>query len=234
MESQKRLIVFHRNRLFRDCLATFLDNEKNYDVSPYDHDPHDHDADDWKNRLLESGADILLLDVNLAGGLAVEVTRMFYELAGGTKIILLVPDEHDYLSACMAMGVHGCVLERSSLSDLREAIHRVLSGDKFCSPDFVASMFAEIQRLSKPTAWVPPSLPDEPRLTSREIEVMELLNQRKSNKEIASKLCVSLFTVKNHVRNILEKLDVDNRMEAVDVARKRLDLAPPMEVKRQR
>ncbi|WP_182871046.1 response regulator transcription factor [Rhodopirellula sp. JC639] len=227
MDNQNRLIVFHRNRLFRDCLATFLDNEKNYDVNPFD-----HERNDWKIRLLESDADILLLDVNLADGLAVEVTRMFYDLADGTKIILLVPDEHEYLPACMAMGVHGCVLERSSLTDLREAIHKVLSGDKFCSPDIVATMFAEIERLSKPTAWVPPPLSNERRLTTRELEVLELLNQRKSNKEIASELCVSLFTVKNHVRNILEKLDVDNRMEAVDVARKRLDLAPPLEAKR--
>ena len=57
------------------------------------------------------------------------------------------------------------------------------------------------------------------RLTAREQEVLQLLSKRMSNKEIAKELCVSLFTVKNHVHNILDKLEVDSRGEAVDVAR---------------
>jgi len=63
-------------------------------------------------------------------------------------------------------------------------------------------------------------------LTAREHEVIELLAKRNSNKQIARELCLSLYTVKNHVHNILEKLNVESRLEAVDVARQENWLSP--------
>ena len=95
-------------------------------------------------------------------------------------------------------------------------------------------MFEEIARFAKTPKWQPPTEPKERRLTPREQEVLEQLNERKSNKEIASKLSVSLFTVKNHVRNILDKLNAENRMEAVDLARQQQKLGRPKGINNRR
>jgi two-component system NarL family response regulator len=205
-------------------LKTFLVNQSGHEVVTIDHcntEPIDE--------LSEREADVVLLDLNLPDGLAVEISRALNSNMPETKIILLVPAQHDRLVECIATGAHGCVLEDSSLEDLESAIKRVLAGEAFCSPDIVSTMFAEIARFAKTTSWQPPKEPKEKRLTIRELEVLELLNLRKSNKEIAAKLSVSLFTVKNHVRNILDKLNAENRMEAVDVARQQHKLNHPQD-----
>ncbi|QEG42524.1 response regulator transcription factor [Roseimaritima ulvae] len=216
MSDNKQILVFHRNGLFRDCLASFLARDGGYVAKSIDH----MESDDALE-LLRDAADVLLLDLNLPDNMAVDIARAIRDQNSATKVIVLVPDDHDRLVECIAAGVHGCVLERSSLDDLRDAIRQVLQGETFCSPDIVATMFAEFARIATiPT--LPPSEPKERRLTSREQEVLALVAKRKSNKEIASVLCVSLFTVKNHVHNILEKLNVESRQEAVEIARKQL------------
>lgn len=215
MDKRKRFVVFHRNRLFRDCLKTYLQSNARTDVTSFDHtcvDPVD--------QLREKSTDVVLLDLNLPNDLALHVSRAVSRGESATKIIVLVPDDHDRLAECIASGAHGCVLERSSLEDLDAAIERVLGGELFCSPEIVATMFAEVSRLTRTPSWHLSDGERKKRLTNREQQVLELLSERKSNKEIASALSVSLFTVKNHVHNILEKLDVESRVEAVDFARK--------------
>lgn len=216
MSDDKRILVFHQNGLFRDCLVSFLTRDGGYQAESIDHMQSD-DA----SELLQDTADLLLLDLNLPDNMAVQIAEASRDQALKAKVLILVPDDHDRLVECIAAGAHGCVLERSSLDDLRDAIRQVLQGETFCSPDIVATMFAEFARI----ATIPslrPSEAKERRLTSREQEVLALVAKRKSNKEIASALCVSLFTVKNHVHNILEKLNVESRQEAVEIARKQL------------
>ncbi len=211
----KRVAVLHRNGLFRDCLVTFLAMSKYYEGIPVD----PMSVDNLRSELQHLEADVLLLDVNLPNDLAIEIARLVQQESRSEKIILLVPDDHRNLLECVGAGVHGCVLERSSLSELDSAIDRVLQGETACSSDFVATMFSEIARIkSAPNCDVPSSVLAT-RLTSREVEVLELLAQRQSNKQIAKRLSVSIFTVKNHVHNILEKLEVESRIDAVDRAR---------------
>ena len=220
MESRKRFLVLHRNQLFRDCLRTFLVNECGHEVMSLD-----HTSVDPSEQLLVSPPDVVLVDLNLPEGLSVEISRAAIRGQSETKVIILVPDEHTLLVECIAAGAHGFILERSSLDDLNFAVQRVLQGEAFCSPDIVATMFSEITRLSNSNGSPASVEPIGRRLTNREQQVLELLNQRKSNKEIASELFVSLFTVKNHVRSILDKLNAENRMEAVDVAREQQRLS---------
>ena len=120
----------------------------------------------------------------------------------------------------MAAGVQACVLERSSLLELRAAIESVVAGDTFCSTEFGKLMFSEVAKLGRAFTWQqPPGAASSNRLTTREQEVLELIAERKCNKEIAKALSVSLYTVKNHVHNILEKLQVEDRVAAVAAAR---------------
>jgi DNA-binding NarL/FixJ family response regulator len=172
--------------------------------------------DDWSN---EIDVDIVLLDLNLPENMAIEIVRSFRKNRPSTKVIILVPDEHHGLLDCIAAGVQGCVLERASMTELNIAIQKAMQGETVCSPDFAATMFSELSRTSNGVTWQIPASAARTRLTAREHEVIELIAKRNSNKQIARELCVSLYTVKNHVHNILEKLNVESRSEAVDLAR---------------
>jgi DNA-binding NarL/FixJ family response regulator len=215
MSEIRQLLVFHRNCLFRDCLVEYLSSDGQFAATSVDHSVSDSAAS-----FLDDSSDIVLLDLNLPDGLAVEIAREIQRRKTATKIIVLVPDEHDQLVECIAAGAHGCVLERSPLEDLTSAITKVLAGENFCSSEIVGTMFAQIAKLGGETNWRAPASTSLTRLTVRENEVLELLSKRLSNKEIAKELCVSLFTVKNHVHNILEKLEVENRSEAVEAAKR--------------
>jgi len=217
-----RVIVYHRNCLFRDCLVTFFEMSLGYNAVSIDHKHREQ----IEKSLDDKEADIVLLDLNLPDNLAVEIVRSYRRDCPTMKVILLVPDDHKGLLECIAAGVQGCVLERASMKELDVAIRKAVSGETICSPEFAATMFSELSRVPSTVSWQVPASAARTRLTAREHEVIELLAKRNSNKQIARELCLSLYTVKNHVHNILEKLNVESRLEAVDVARQENWLSP--------
>lgn len=210
----KRILVLHRNGLFRDCLANYLEATGNFQASAEPHESAQHGGD-----LVAAGTDIILLDLNLPCNLAKQIVNAVQTTSSHTKVVLLVPDDHQALFECMAAGVHACVLERSPLQELILAIESVAAGETICSNDFAKLMFSEVARLGQRFTWQIPQTSSPSRLTSREQQILELIAERMGNKEIAKKLSVSLHTVKNHVHNILEKLQVENRQEAVEAMR---------------
>ena len=218
-----RILVYHRNGLFRDCLVTFLTKSLEYDAVSMDHRRSEH----LDPLCTPENAGLVLVDLNLPDNLAIEITRSIKAASQQTKVIVLVPDDHNGLLACISAGVHGCVLERASLEDLDLSISKALQGETVCSPDFAATIFSELSRVTSAPSWQTPASASRARLTQRELEVLELLAKRSSNKQIAKELCLSLYTVKNHVHNILEKLSVDSRLEAVDYARRENWLVEP-------
>lgn len=207
----QRIAVLHRNCLFRDSLVTFLRSTSRYEGLSIDHTSAEFD----EAELIQVQADVFLVDLNLPNNLAIRIAQLLQGHAPRQKLIVLVPDDFTNLLECIAAGVHGCVMERSTLAELETSIAKAIEGETVCSGPFAATMFAEISRVS----WRIPSITIGFRLTARELEVLELLAQRYSNKQIAKRLSVSIFTVKNHVHSILEKLDVESRVEAVDRAR---------------
>lgn len=209
------LKIIHRNRLFRECLESVLAEDQRFDVRSVDHtNPGELETFDREE------SDVFLIDLNLPGELAVELTRRIRQQLERAKLLLLAfASSQDSLIDCIAAGAHGCILDTSSLADLEAAIERVFRGETFCSQEIVQTMFDRLAQTASDAPWRRRA--ESVDLTPRELEVVELISGRLSNKEIAKKLSLSVYTVKNHVHNILETLQVEDRHEAVDYARQR-------------
>jgi DNA-binding NarL/FixJ family response regulator len=137
------------------------------------------------------------------------------------SVVALVSDsiERDVVDAVTA-GATVCVPERSSLDELRIGIHHAIRGESYCSPLIANNVLAQLGELVRATDWT--TRGEEAVLTAREAEVLRLIAESNlSNKQIARRLCLSLYTVKNHVHNILEKLSVNDRHSAAEYARER-------------
>jgi RNA polymerase sigma factor (sigma-70 family) len=208
------LYIFHRNRLFRDCLATVLSGTKELiDACSKEHDS----LESWPAR--DGYAQVALVDMQLPDQAAVPLIRM---LTGERKVkvlVLVAIDDHEAIVNCVAAGAQGCVLEEASLEELRVAIERVVAGETFCSQQLVSSMFQQLAELSRDSITTQRAV--DVNLTPRERQILQLMADKMTNQEIADELSVSLYTVKNHVHNILEKLQVDDRFDAIEHARQR-------------
>lgn len=211
-----RLALLHRSLLFRQCLKTVFEKQFSFDTVEVD-----ATAEHLIRALSKCGdCCVVLVDISLPDGQSKQHIQAIREASDRAKVIALVPlSARDRVLESIAAGAHGCVLEEASLDELIEAIRAVSRGDTYCSNQIVGSLFRQVGKLAK--FGTPQEALDATRLTPRELEILEFLSKRLSNKEIARKLSVSVFTVKNHVHNILEKLEVETRLEAVEQARQR-------------
>jgi DNA-binding NarL/FixJ family response regulator len=210
MEPVARLCIFHRNQLFGECLASALASQSKVPAKFLRHtDPSHVEA------LKQEGVNVVLVDLAL-GPFAIELADLLRKENDRARILLLVPaNHHAQISEAIKAGAHGCVLEESSLRELREAISRLTAGEFFCSPQLIEVLFsrvAELSRQSEPHWRTRLQAAD---LTERELEILCLVADGLSNKQIARRLCLSLYTVKNHVHNVLQKLQVGDRYQAV-------------------
>jgi two-component system nitrate/nitrite response regulator NarL len=138
-------------------------------------------------------------------------------LIPGVKVIAFAVSEvDDELLACAEAGIAGFVTQNASVDDLVDAIWKALRGEVLCSARMTGLLFQRLAALSEAT-----QVPSDIRpLTRRECEIVELINKGMSNKEIARSLRIASATVKNHVHNILGKLQVTCRGEATATLRK--------------
>ncbi len=215
MDGVIRVTVFHRSRLLRDSLASVLSNRGEFEVTSAEGTVPDSLA-----ALREAAPEVVLTGLNLPDPGAAGLTRYVRSELPDTKVVLIAHSSHeDGLYQCFAQGIHGCVLEDSPVKELELAIRTVVRGEAFCQPQLVCTLF---EKLTRPGHSIP-RLPREETvsLTPREMEIVQLIEQRLSNGQIARHLSVSLHTVKNHVHNVLEKLQVNDRFEAAEFARRR-------------
>jgi DNA-binding NarL/FixJ family response regulator len=144
----------------------------------------------------------------------IEATDQIRELLPHAKILMLtISDEESDLYDAIKAGASGYLLKEISIEEVADAIRSVWAGQSRISPSMAAKLLAEFAAMSKRAderQQVPP-----PRLTDREMEVLKLVAQGLANRDIATQLFISENTVKNHIRNILEKLHLHSRMEAV-------------------
>lgn len=158
----------------------------------------------------ETPADVVLLDVRMPGRSGVEVCKTIKSISPSTGIIMLTAsDEESDLYESIRSGASGYLLKDGSTYDqVAEAVRLVAAGQSLISPSMATKLLDEFVQMSRSPA------PATAQLTARELQVLRLVAKGLSNREIAEELFISENTVKNHIRNMLEKLQMKSRMEA--------------------
>ena len=204
-----RVMICDDHALFRRGLIMVLEAEDDIAVVA-----EAEDGEDAVEKAVEFVPDVVLMDVRMPGVDGIEATRRIAEKVPTAKILMLtVSDEEEDLYEAIKAGATGYLLKEVSIEEVAPAARAVVAGQSLISPSMASKLLGEFSNLAK-RAEERSSVPT-PRLTDRELEVLRLVAQGKSNREIAGDLYISENTVKNHVRNILEKLHLHTRMEAV-------------------
>jgi DNA-binding NarL/FixJ family response regulator len=167
----------------------------------------------------ESAPDVVLMDVRMPRSSGIEACRTIKAVVPSAKIIILtMSDEEEDLFEAIRAGASGYLLKDIPLDEVSEAVRAVHGGQSLISPTMAGKLLTEFATLAKRDSEEPPQQLPAPKLTDREMQVLKLVARGMNNRDIAKELFISDNTVKNHVRNILEKLQIHSRMEAVMVA----------------
>jgi len=160
--------------------------------------------------------DLVLMDYGLPDGTGINATEAILKSRPESKIIFLtVHESDDELFGALRSGAKGYLLKNIPASEMINRLRGISQGEAALSGDMLNRILEEFSRTQKPVAANESAFNH---LTPRELDVLRELARGASNQEIADKLFISVNTVKNHVHNILEKLEVDNRREAAKVA----------------
>jgi two-component system NarL family response regulator len=208
-----RVLVADDHALFRRGLEMVLESEDDIEVVG--------EANNGKEAVdlsVDLVPDLVLMDVRMpaAGGISggIEATQAIKDAVPNTKILMLtISDEEEDLYDAIKAGASGYLLKEISIEEVADAIRQVHAGQSLISPSMASKLLTEFAAMAKKDEEKQ-QMP-APRLTDREMEVLTLVAQGLNNRDIAKELYISENTVKNHVRNILEKLHLHSRMEAV-------------------
>jgi two-component system, NarL family, nitrate/nitrite response regulator NarL len=215
MQNAIRVAIIHRNRLFREGLAYVLSQQLDTTVVTC--------IEGGSSALAEIKSlcpDVIILDFLQQGSNGLQEARQLREASPGSKLLLMgLTDSESDVLACIEAGASGLLQREGSLEDLLQNIRAIVAGEAPCSPKIVALLFSQIAEGAHARRLV--QHPSLPHITSRERQILALIEERYSNKEIAVQLRIEIQTVKNHVHNILEKLQLHSRREAAGYARER-------------
>lgn len=198
-----RVMIVGDVRLYREGIAASLEHRIDLDVVSTAR------SSDARHHAVECAPDVLVLD--MAAAQSVELIRTLGSSAPQTRVVAFAVEEteHDIL-LCAEAGAAGYVAADGTLDDLVNTIRSVARGELLCSPRIAATLFRALRVQTAESGVDRLALA----LTAREREIAPLLEQGLSNKEIAAQLHIEVATVKNHVHNLLEKLQVGSRGEA--------------------
>ncbi|MET9709133.1 response regulator [Nocardiopsis alba] len=204
-----RVLVVDDHALFRRGLVSVLDDEDDIDVVN-----EAGDGDEAVRLATELRPDVVLMDVMMPGSTGIEACPRIRAAVPEVKFVMLTmsEDESDLFEALKA-GATGYLLKEIAVTDISRAVRTIARGRSFIEPSMATKLIAEFAELAKQDSS-PPARSELPQLTPRETEVLKLLARSMNNREIGERLFITENTVKNHVRNILEKLQVHSRTEA--------------------
>ena len=202
-----RVLVVDDQELFRRGLMLVLSGEEGIELVG--------EAGDGASavRLASSTRpDVVLLDVRMPGLSGIATCALMAAQVPSARIVMLTAsDEEADLYEAIKSGASGYLLKDASIDQVAEAVRLVADGQSLISPAMASKLLEEFKQLARPD----PGVPDTPRLTARELEVLVQVARGHNNREIARTLFISENTVKNHVRNMLEKLQLHSRTEVV-------------------
>jgi DNA-binding NarL/FixJ family response regulator len=205
-----RVVVVDDHALFRRGLQMVLGAEDDIEVVG--------EASDGTEALkvaAETTPDIVLMDVRMPRRGGIDATMAIKDAVPSAKIIMLtISDEEGDLFDAIKAGAMGYLLKEISIEEVASAVRAVFTGQSLISPSMASKLLNEFATMVRKDDDRQQQVPT-PRLTDREMEVLKLVAKGMNNRDIAKKLFISENTVKNHIRNILEKLQLHSRMEAV-------------------
>jgi DNA-binding NarL/FixJ family response regulator len=162
---------------------------------------------------------VIVMDINMPISDGLEATRLIRKYVPETKIMMLtIRDEDETLFEAVKAGAGGYMLKNADADAFVEGIRQMLAGDAVLPPTLAARLLNEFARLANQPA-VPAATRRKFGLSKRELEILTHIGAGETDKEIARKLTLSVYTIKSHVRNILAKLHAANRWEAANKAR---------------
>jgi two-component system response regulator NreC len=206
---KKRVLIVDDHAILRDGLRSLFETKLSYDVVA--------EAEDGKNAIRlaqEYSPDLVMMDLNMPGMNGIEAARTIVRDLPGVKIIALTM-HHDkrYAIEMFQAGAAGYLLKDAPFDEVAEAVHTVMNNQRYISPTIGADALKEcLDRLGGSKGEASATL------TPKEREVLQLLAEGKTNREIADYLNVSVKTVDNHRQRIMEKLDLHTIAELTKYA----------------
>lgn len=202
-----RILVVDDHDLYRRGMEAVLSLEPDLEIVG-----EAQSADEAIRKVRELQPDLILLDLRMQGLSGIDACREIKNESFGASVVMLTAsDEEDDLFSALKAGASGYVLKDEPTERIAEVIRLVRGGQSIIPPRLASRLVAEFGRLGNlPAQETPAGI----RLTPREKEVLVLLARGCSNRQIAKELFVSENTVKNHMRNTMEKLQVRTRVEA--------------------
>jgi DNA-binding NarL/FixJ family response regulator len=209
-----RVLIVDDHALFRRGLEMVLAEEADIELVG--------EASDGAEAIEKAGEalpDVVLMDIRMPRSSGIEACRAMKDVAPSTKIVMLtISDEEGDLFEAIRAGASGYLLKDIPYDEVADVVRAVHDGQSLINPSMAAKLLTEFAALAKREESERTERVPAPRLTDREIEVLKLVARGMNNRDIAKELFISENTVKNHVRNILEKLQIHSRMEAVMIA----------------
>ncbi|HAD06109.1 MAG TPA: DNA-binding response regulator [Anaerolineaceae bacterium] len=213
MNQKIKILLVDDQALFREGLRTLLELQPDFEVVG-----EASQGEEALRMAVNLSPQVILMDLRMPVMDGVTATRRIKDSLPQCKVIVLTTfdDDEDVFEGLRA-GAVGYLLKDVSSEKLYEAIRSAARGEYFLLPSITAKVMAEFSRMARPAKTAVDEI--GVKLSSREMEVLRLVAQGASNKEIADTLVIAEGTVKNHLTNILAKLDARDRMQAVLKAR---------------
>ena len=209
--TRRRVLIVDDDDLMRAGLRAVLSSDETIDVVG--------EAADGRDAIERSRSlkpDVILMDVRMSGLDGIAATREIVATAPQARILILTTfEDDDYVFGALHAGASGFLLKRARPEELIAAIHTIAAGESLLSPAVTRRVIDRLASSPQPDSSVTRRLRE---LTPRERDVLELVARGLSNDEIAATLVVEESTVKTHMKRILGKLDLRDRVQAVILA----------------